>query len=84
MFLYERGASTAVWNPLGSLTPPTLPPPFLSCTGGDTVAAFGLTVVMGCPSGLLIDESVFVSTGSVMFVDGFETGNVMAWSESLP
>ncbi len=84
VFLYERGASTAEWNSVGSLTPPALGPPFLSCTGGDTVAAYGLTVAMGCPSGQLIDESVFIYTGSVMFFDGFETGNITEWSESLP
>jgi len=85
IYLYERGATKAVWNPAGELTPPPLTPPF-SCTVAAAVALQGLTAGIGCPTttSRYQDEGVYLYFGSGIFVDDFEGGNTGRWTVSVP
>ena len=84
VFLYERGASLASWDLVGTLTLPALPP-VGPCSGGSSLALGEATAVVGCPtSSSYQNEGTFVYSAGRIFADFFMTGDDGAWTASVP
>jgi len=84
VYIFEQGATIETWDLLGPLTIPDVPP-VGSCDGGEAAALDGLTLAVGCPASSDPDnEGVFLYFEDPIFVDGFESGDVSAWTSAVP